>query len=139
MNIIEICPVCGSLGIEVEPITVKSILKDNLNTGITEDDEWYICSGNKCEIIYFSKNKVFSKKDVRVMIWYKEQTSQVPICYCSNLTQEEIVNAVKNGCETIDEVQEYTNKNITGMCQTENPLGKCCRNVFLKTMEDAKK
>lgn len=139
MNIIEICPVCGSLGVEVEPITVKSMLKDNLKAEINEDDEWYICSGNKCEITYFSNNKKFLKNDLRVMIWYKERILQVPICYCSNLTEEEIYKAVRDGCKTIDDVQEYTNKNITGKCQTENPLGKCCRNVFLKAMDDAKK
>lgn len=139
MDLIKICPVCGSLGVEVEPITVKCMLKDNLKAEITDDVKWYICSGDKCEITYFSNNNKFSKKDVRVLIWYKEQTSRVPICYCSNLTEEEILNAVKNGCQTIDDVQKYTNKNITGKCQTENPLGKCCRNVFLKTIDDAEK
>lgn len=139
MTIIQICPVCGSLAIEVDPITVKSMLNDNLKAEVSDDDEWYICGGNKCEITYFSNNKKFSKEDIRVPIWYKEQTSDVPICYCSNLTEKEIVDAVKNGCKTLDDVQKYTNKNITGKCKTENPIGKCCRNVFLKAIEDANK
>lgn len=63
----------------------------------------------------------------------------VPICYCSNLTEIEKFNAVRNGCKSIDDVQEYTDKNITGKCKTENPLGKCFRNVFLKAIEDAEK
>jgi hypothetical protein len=133
MDIIEICPVCSSLGVKIEPITVKSILKDYLKAEIDEKRMVHF-SGNECEITYFSNNKQFSKKDFRVLIWYKEQVSKVPICYCSDLTEEDIFNAVKNGCKTIDNVQEYTNKKITGKCQTENPLGKCCRNVFLKTI-----
>jgi hypothetical protein len=64
MNIIEIRPVCGSLGVEVELSTVKSILKVNLNVEINEDDGWYICSGNDCEVTYFLKNNRFSIKDV---------------------------------------------------------------------------
>jgi hypothetical protein len=138
MEIIEICPVCGSLGIKVEPITVKSMLKDDLKAEMNDNEKWHICSGDKCEITYYSDNKIYSKKDIRVQVWYKEQTPQVPICYCSNLTEEEISNAVNNGCKTIDDVQEYTCKNITGKCQTENPLGRCCRNEFLKTMADTK-
>jgi hypothetical protein len=97
-----------------------------------------ICSGDKCEITYFSGNKKYSKKDIRVLICYKEQSTEVPIGYCSDLTEQVIFNAVKKGYKTTDEVQEYTNKNITGNCQTENPLGKCCRNVFLKAINDAK-
>jgi bacterioferritin-associated ferredoxin len=139
MDIIEVCTYCGSLGIEVEPITVKSMLKDNLKPEFKDNAKWYICSSENCDKVYFSNDKNYSKKDVRVLIWYKEHTDEVPICYCSNLTEKEIFNAVKNGCETIDDVQEYTNKNITGKCKTENPLGKCCRNVFLKAMENAKK
>lgn len=137
MNIIAICPDCGSLGVEVEPITVKSMLNDTLKAEIRDSEEWYICSGDNCEITYFSKNKKYSKKDIRVLIWYKEQSTEVPICYCSSLTEEEIFNAVKKGFRAIDDVQEHTNKNITGKCQTENPLGKCCRNVFLKAINDA--
>lgn len=49
------------------------------------------------------------------------RTTEVPICYCSNLTEKEIFNAVTDGCKTIDDVQEYTDKNITGKCMTENP------------------
>lgn len=138
MSIIEICPSCGNLGIGVESITVKNMLKDNLKAEFKDNGKWCICSSENCDTVYFSENKLYSKGDVRVLIWYKEHTDEVPICYCSNLTEKEIFEAVKRGCSTIDEVQEYTGKNITGKCKTENPLGKCCRNVFLKAIEDAK-
>lgn len=139
MDVIEICPSCGGLGIEVEPITVKNMLNDDLKSEINDNVKWYICSSENCETVYFSNDNKYSKKDVGVLIWFKEHIDDVPICYCSNLTEKEIFGAVRNGCRTIDEVQEYTGKNITGKCKTENPLGKCCRNVFLKAIEDAKK
>ena len=139
MDIIEIYPSCGSLGIEVELNTVKSMLKDDLKAKFIDDVKWYVCSSENCDTVYFSSDKKYSKDDVRVLIWFKEHTDEVPICYCSNLTEKEIYNAIKNECKTIDDVQEYTGKNITGKCRTENPLGKCCRNVFLKAIEDAKK
>ena len=139
MDIIEVCPSCGGLGIEVGSITVKSLLKDDLKSEIEIGEKWYICSSENCDTVYFSNGKNYSKDDVRVLIWFKEHTDEVPICYCSNLTEKEIFNAIKDGCKTIDDVQGYTGKNITGKCKTENPLGKCCRNVFLKAIEDAKK
>lgn len=139
MAIIQICPSCGNLGIEVEPITVNCMLKDDLKSEFKDNAKWFICSSENCDTVYFSDEKAYSKNDVRVLIWYKEHTDEVPICYCSNLTEKEIFNAVKNECKTIDDVQAYTGKNITGKCKTENPLGKCCRNVFLKAIEDAKK
>lgn len=139
MDIIEICPSCGGLGIKVEPITVKSMLKDDLKSEFKDNVQWYVCSSENCDTVYFSSDNKYSKNDVRVLIWFKEHTDEVPICYCSNLTEKEIFNAVTNGCKTIDDVQKYTGKNITGKCKTENPLGKCCRNVFLKAIEDAKK
>lgn len=139
MNIIEICPSCGKLGIEVESITVKSMLKDDLKSEFKDNVQWFICNGKNCDTVYFSNDKNYAKNDVRVLIWFKEHTDEVQICYCSNLTKKEIFNAVKDGCRTIDDVQNYTGKNITGKCLTENPLGKCCRNVFLKAIEDGKK
>jgi hypothetical protein len=38
------------------------------------------------------------------------------------LTRGEIKNAVKQGKRTIDEVQAFTQKNITGLCEERNPL-----------------
>lgn len=139
MDIIEICPSCGSLGVKIEPAIVKSMLKSHLKGHFKVNSKWYICSGRNCRTVYFSKDERYSKEDVRVLIWYKEQTDKVPICYCSNLTKEEIKNAVENGCKTIDDVQEHTGKNITGKCKTENPTGKCCRNVFLNVIVETNK
>jgi NAD(P)H-nitrite reductase large subunit len=52
------------------------------------------------------------------------------ICFCSDLSLNEITNAVSNGCCTIAEVRNFTNKNITGNCKEKNPMGICCHKEF---------
>ena len=85
---------------------------------------------------YFSKHHTFMTTDLIKPLFFKDNGDNVPICYCSDLTRGEIKNAVKKGKRTISEVQKFTQKNITGLCEERNPLGKCCRNVFLKTTSD---
>lgn len=135
MDIINICPKCGNPGIEIEKITLENIINENKKNKILTKQQYYICSSPKCKISYFSDGVFFLINDIKTPIWYKDSRLEVPICYCSNLTRGEIFQAVKKGCKTIDEIQKYTNKNITGNCNKMNPLGKCCRDVFLYTMK----
>lgn len=139
MVIIEICPKCSNPGIEVKNETVINLLKEAYKKNVARKDIYSICTNPVCQLSYFSKSSVFSVNDVKKSIWFKNTNPDVPICYCSNITRGEIYNAVTNGCETIEAVQKYTDKNITGNCLKENPLGKCCRNVFLFTMQKVRK
>lgn len=138
MDIIQLCPNCGSIGVAVNNTTVKNIILQKHKNQVLNDEQWFICPHFDCKIVYFTEEgSSFKQNDVNVKIWYKDSSDNTPICYCSDLTRGEIINAVKNGCKTIDSVQKYTNKNITGKCLRKNPLGKCCRNVFLRVIKDA--
>jgi hypothetical protein len=136
MEIIQICPQCGFLAIRVTENTVRFNIIDSKKEMISTPSKWSVCSNPICDCTYFSKSIIFKTSDLIVSLFFKDLSDKVPICYCSNLTRGEIQNAVKNGCKTIDDVQNYTKKNITGFCEERNPLGKCCRNVFLKTISD---
>ena len=59
------------------------------------------------------------------------------VCFCSELYLCEIYNAVINGCNTIDEVREFTNKKITGRCKEKNPAGICCHSKFEKIINES--
>ena len=139
MEIIQICPKCGlpALGVNVE--VVKYNVVESLKDSIILKNKWSVCVNPACDCSYFSKTRELSTADLNVPLFFKDKTDNVPICYCSNLTRGEIAAAVKNGCRNIDDVQNYTQKNITGMCEERNPLGKCCRNVFLRTISDSLK
>ncbi|MBN1181353.1 MAG: (2Fe-2S)-binding protein [Bacteroidales bacterium] len=129
MEILHICPQCGIPAIHVGEKVVLFYIKtaDSLPTG----KKWSACPNSECEIAYFTKGYDIYQKDLTVKLFYKRGDIDVPICYCSNLKRGEIHEAVKAGCLSIDQVQEYTGKDITGYCEEKNPLGKCCRNAFL--------
>jgi len=135
MEIIQICPKCGVPAIRVNNKAVMWNLSKSKNITIDLKLKWSICLNPNCNCSFFSKDNVFKTSDLIRPLFFKDSSDNVPICYCSDITRGEIKNAVRNGCKTINEVQAYTKKNITGICEEKNPLGKCCRNVFLKTIK----
>jgi hypothetical protein len=137
MEIIQICPKCGLPAIGVSETAARFNLIDSGNRIPDSKIKWSICNNPDCDCSYFSKKQVFTIADLIKPLFFKDTGGNVPICYCSELTRGEIINAVKKGCKTIDDVQEFTKKDITGFCEEKNPLGKCCRNVFLKTISEA--
>jgi bacterioferritin-associated ferredoxin len=136
MEIIQICPKCGQPAVSVDFKTVEYNLIDSAKPTFESNLKWSICSNLNCECSYFSKYQIFTITDLIKPLFFKDNSDNVPICYCSDLTRGEIKNAVRQGMRTIDDVQRFTQKNITGLCEERNPLGKCCRNVFLKTISD---
>ena len=131
MEIIAICPNCSNPAIEVPESAVLNIITDEHRTDIKDHSPWYICTGPSCDTGYFNGCRSYTIHDMKVAVWFKTESMNTPVCYCSNLTRQDIKKAVEAGCKTIDDVQNYTQKNITGKCTTMNVLGGCCRNVFL--------
>lgn len=58
------------------------------------------------------------------------------ICYCNHVTEQDIINAIKNGASTIEAVIEITGAMKNSNCAVNNPKGLCCYsdivNVFNK-------
>ena len=102
------------------------------------DQDHYLCPTPACEVVYFSPatGQVFAKGDLRVRVWFKETEEPLPICYCSNLTRQEIVRAVRAGHTTIEAVRRATGALSTGRCLTENPTGRCCHRVFQQIIDE---
>jgi len=134
---IQICPKCGLPAVAVNVEAVKYNVVESLQNLINLEKKWSVCINPDCDCSYFSKTRELATADLNVPLFFKDKSDNVPICYCSNLTRGEIKEAIKNGCKSIDDVQNYTKKDITGLCEERNPLGKCCRNVFLRTITDS--
>ena len=47
------------------------------------------------------------------------------VCYCMNVTEEEIFEhvAIKQCCTTIEDIQEHTGANTGSQCKAMNPAG----------------
>jgi bacterioferritin-associated ferredoxin len=48
------------------------------------------------------------------------------ICYCQQVTEKEIKDAMANGAKTLKEIQEATGAGTGNQCSERNPTGKCC-------------
>jgi len=136
MEIIQICPICGHPALEVNRKAVMYNLVGPFKNLIDPNSTWNLCNNPSCDCAYFSKNLSFKTSDLKSPLFFKDKSENVPICYCSEITRAEIKKAVKNGCFTIDDVQKFTKKELTCLCEERNPLGKCCRKVFLRTISD---
>lgn len=133
--ILQICPLCSSPGLSVENTVIKNFTSINVDNR----DKYFTCCNENCDVAYFSETEKILNKELNSPLWYKDKSMDTYICYCSRLSRSDILKAVKNGAETIENVQKMTTKNRTGFCKSENPVGACCRNVFLYTIEEAKK
>ena len=116
------CPICGKPGKKVRIETIKNIIKnDRLPTTL---EGYCLCLFNKCDVIYFGQ-QVFYKDDVKVKIWFKERDSSVPVCYCKDVTEVDIIEhiAERRCCKDIKDIQEHTGANTGKECLTQNPAG----------------
>lgn len=118
----EICPVCGEPGKKVRIETLKNIVKaDRLPTTL---EGYCLCLSNKCDVIYFGQ-QILYKDDVKVKVWFKEEDSSVPVCYCKDVTEADIFEHIaKRGCcIDIKDIQKHTGANTGKECLTKNPAG----------------
>jgi len=48
------------------------------------------------------------------------------ICYCIKVDEKTIVEAVKNGADTLKKVKDITLACTGDECKIKNPKGRCC-------------
>ena len=90
---INLCPNCKNKGIIVKNITVKHIILDEL-IDLVCDDNYFLCMNEECDITYYNteSNMKFNKQQVKVPIWFKKDANPKYACYCSKVTEEQIIN-----------------------------------------------
>jgi hypothetical protein len=60
------------------------------------------------------------------------------ICYCSNVSKNEILNAIKNGAKTLDDIRKVTNACTISKCKEMNPNKRCCSGDILNILRNYK-
>jgi len=58
------------------------------------------------------------------------------ICYCSNVSRGEIVQAIDNGAKTLDDIRKMTKACTIGRCKEFNPQKKCCAPEIVKILNE---
>ena len=123
-----LCPVSGTIGRNVDLITVKALLN---RSGLRRlDGEAYrFCDAPDCDVVYFDNRagSVFRKGDLTVRVWQKETDESVPICYCFGYSMAD----VRRDLSTVGRTEipaTITNEVRSGhcACEVKNPQGSCC-------------
>ena len=133
------CPLCGGRANSVASITVKHLVK-SVNKDKVKDVNYGICLEENCDIVYFTTDNMFRRNDLKVDVWYKKDADPKYICYCSRVTEDQIIDAVINKeAKSFNEVVKITGAMKNCRCEENNPLGKCCSPHIIETIRFALK
>lgn len=130
-----VCPECGEEGLGVEKIVVANhVMEDNWPLG---DEQYFICETPGCDVVYFSDSlsRIFETRQVKTRVTFKTKDPPRPLCYCKQVTEEDVLRAIENGARTLEEVKEATGIGGGGFCKITNPAGKCCSRNYKPFIE----
>jgi|SRR5659263_59466 len=131
------CPICGGVGTPVKNITVKHIVLGEL-TEMIGDGGFNLCMNEDCGITYYNSNAniKFNRKQLRVPIWFKKDANPKFACYCSEVTEAQVIDAVVNdGARSVEDVIRLTGAMNHSECQKKNPLGTCCHQIIQEAID----
>jgi bacterioferritin-associated ferredoxin len=117
------CPRCFTPGQRVMLQTVKGLCP---HSQINEEDHYFLCLSPDCAAGYFStKGELIYKDALSVPIWFKEK-SPVPVCYCQDVTDEEIWKhvAIYGCCNSLEDIQSHTGANTGCQCNIKSPAAR---------------
>ncbi len=134
------CPVSGSKGKRVFQITIGTHIQPKYWPMI-KGSQYYFCPDKQCEVIYFNNEKgaVFTQEHVRTPVMHKMEimTEHRPACYCMQVTEAEIFEemVVRQCCDSLIDIQNYTGANKGKDCKITNPSGRCCGKQIKEIIE----
>jgi len=129
------CPICRREGLEVEKITVANHAKEKCWP--LGDDKYSFCDTHDCDVIFFNASgRALKRGDVKTRVTFKEKDSLRPLCYCKQVTEEDVLRAIEKGAKTFDEVKQATDIGGGGQCKITNPAGRCCSRNYRPFIEN---
>ena len=134
------CPRCKGEGVPVSKVTVQHLVKDTYNNTIG-DGQFKVCMNPVCEVVYFGLDEEirFTQDQVKVPIWFKDGSKPKYACYCSEITEEQVIDAVRTlGADSLKDVIALTGAMHNSACIEKNPLGVCCHMIIEEAMLKAK-
>lgn len=135
----NLCPVCEKQGTLVKNFTVRHIVMDQLTEQVGIHD-YFLCRNEECDIAYYNREvkMSFTKNQVNVPLWFKNDADPKYACYCSKVTEEQVINAVlHDGAANMKEVLKITGAMSKSECQKKNPIGKCCHQIIQVAIDKA--
>ena len=127
------CPICGSKGLGVPSETVQALINDDLKDSIHIESQYQLCVNRGCDGAYYNADEHFKTEDLKVPIWFKHNKDRYIVCYCRNITLDDIVSVVLNHPSlhhTKDVIKHLEKGHIKTDCKHNNPSGMCCEKLF---------
>ncbi len=131
------CPACSNEGVSVSKVTVEHLVSDNYRNTV-EGNQYKICMNEECNVVYYNVDNgiKFLKDQVKVPIWFKKDADPKYACYCSKVTEDQVIEAVvKHGAKTVKEVNAITGAMKNSNCKENNPLGVCCHKIIQEAID----
>jgi hypothetical protein len=130
----DLCPNCGIPGQKVKNITVRHLVNQELEA-VVGDQDYFLCMSEDCDVTYYNESISFDKSQLQVPIWFKRDANPKWACYCSKVSEGDVIDAVvTKGATTMREVLRITGAMKNSQCQLNNPLGKCCHLIIQDAM-----
>lgn len=92
----------------------------------------------ECNVVYFDLElgTTYVSQLVKVPIWFKRDANPKYLCYCNQVTEERIIDAILNdGAKNMKDIIKLTGAMKNGKCEIKNPLGRCCSSIIQETIE----
>lgn len=122
-----LCPNCRDTGKSIDTITLKSLLVPSVMKRLDSSHKYQFCRTADCPVVYFNESASFSKDELTVEVFQKEDSDSTPTCYCFGFNRKDIADdIIQNDKSTIkEEVTRYV-KDDKCACELRNPQGSCC-------------
>lgn len=134
------CQECGMRGIDVPYDTVISLTIECVRSRLSYG-QFYICINPECNVAYYSDNFKITLDEVKVPIWFKNKKDKYIVCYCRNITLDDIINVIKKEKDfTVEQIVKYLKRdNIPTDCILKMPTGESCERLFIQAVEYVKR
>lgn len=120
--------------------TVLALSEDYMKSTLRYD-AFFLCVDHICDVAYYAANKTIMVSALKVPLWYKKSCRNRMICYCRQITLNDVFHAVRElGAEaTPTQVVRFLNKeNEEKACLYKMPTGKDCGGLFFQAVEIGK-
>jgi bacterioferritin-associated ferredoxin len=101
------------------------------------DGPYFHCPRPGCEVVYFTAggSRSLTKDEVKTRVTFKENAAPRPLCYCRQVTEEDVMAAIASGARTLEQVRDATGLGGGGHCRITNPSGRCCSRNYIPFIE----
>ncbi len=100
------------------------MVKDEIRDRV-RDKDYFVCLEQDCDVVYFSQDNetIFRRNNLKVDVWFKKDADPKYICYCSKVTEEQIIDSVVDcGAKTFKEVVKITGAMKNCRCEKTTHL-----------------